>query len=131
MITNTTLTVYNKYVDPQTRSEVIQRSEIGAALWQSASAVSQSKSATIAADMASIAIPFAECANYKPPKEWLALEDKSGFWTLREGDEIARGIVTEALNTARQLYDEVLTIRSVARMDQGSPNTHHFLVGAK
>lgn len=135
MIVNTALTVYNRYV--QTREEKYQRAEISAALWESAKAVSRRSAARIADDNAVVSIPFAVCADHVMPKAWLELADKTGKWTLQAGDVIVRGIVTDeitsgfTLSALRAKYDDVLEITSVERMDQGSPNTHHWQVGCK
>lgn len=137
MITNALLTVYNKYVDTTLRIEKYQRSVISKVLWESVSAVSRAKAATVISDTATVAIPFSEIANYLSPKTWLALVSKTGKWTLQDGDVIVRGTVTDEITgeftiaDLHRKYDDVLTISSVARMDQGSPNTHHYLVGAK
>ena len=135
MITNTSVTVYNKYVDPSTRSEKFQRSTIAKALWESVSASVRAKMVNAPADTATIAIPFSECANYLQPKAWS--QDKTGHWTLQDGDVIVRGTISDEITdlfTISDLYskyDSILKISSVAQMDQGSPNTHHYLIGAK
>lgn len=139
MITNTAMTVYNKYVDPSSRSEKFLRCVISAVLWESAQAVAAARHGTISSDKATIAIPFVNSTNYLAPKAWLALSvvGRAGKWTLQEGDVVVRGTITDeiagafTMTSLRETYDDVLQITSVGRMDQGSPNTHHYLVGAK
>lgn len=135
MITNSSMTVYNKYVDPSSRSEKWQRSAVSKVLWESTSAATRLKSASVSTDLATIAIGFDQCANYLPPKSWVV--SKTGKWTLQDGDMVVHGIVTDeitdefTMSDLHNKYDDVLKISSVARMDQGSPNTHHYLVGVK
>ncbi len=135
MITNTAITIYNKYV--VNRAEVYQRTEVYAALWQSSQAVNKYKGADLSANKAVISIHFLKCLAHLMPKAWLALADKTDNWTLQEGDVIVRGIVADEIGAGftvsalRAKYDDVLEIVSVDRMDQGSPNTHHWRVGCK
>lgn len=137
MIPNSAITVYNKYVDPSTRSEVWQRSEVTDVVWQATKAVSGSKSGLLASNVATIFIPFAQGSLYKLPKAWQLLADKSGYWTLQEGDVITRNIVADEITGAftitslRAKYDHVVTITSVDAMNQGSANMQHWEIGAK
>jgi hypothetical protein len=116
---------------------VFQRTEVSDVLWQSSQAVNKHRGADLSANKAVIAIPFSECLAHLMPKAWLALADKTDNWTLQEGDVIVRGIVTDEVTTEftmsdlRAKYDDVLEIVSAERMDQGSPNTHHWLIGCK
>ncbi len=135
MITNTAMTVYNKYAE--NRAEKYHRAEISAVLWDSSNGTVKRKSANMQDNKAVIAIPFSVGAAYKKTKEWLALSDKTANWTLQDGDVVVRGIVPEeitdgfTLSALRAKYDDVLEIVSVSRMDQGSPNTHHWEVLCK
>ncbi len=135
MITNTALTVYNKHIE--NRTEKYQRAEVAAVQWDSSSATVKHKSSDMQANKAVIAIPFSVGAAYKKPKEWIALIDKTAFWTLQKGDVVVRGIVADEitsgfnLSALRAKYDDVLEIVSAARMDQGSPNTHHWEIICK
>ncbi|MBI5954372.1 MAG: hypothetical protein HY865_22170 [Chloroflexi bacterium] len=135
MITNTPMTVYNKYVE--NRAEKYQRTALSAVLWDSSSATVKHKSANMQDNKAVIALPHYIGGAYLKPKVWLALVDKTANWTLQEGDVVVRGIVVDeitegfTLSALRAKYDDVLEIVSVAFMDQGSPNTHHWEVLCK
>jgi hypothetical protein len=135
MITNTPMTVYNKYVE--SRAEKYQRTVISAVLWDSSSATVKRKSADVQDNKAVIAIPFSVGAAYKTAKAWAALVAKTANWTLQEGDVVVRGSVTDEISSLftmsalRAKYDDVLEIVSVSRMDQGSPNTHHWEILCK
>lgn len=133
MITNTPMTVYNKYVE--SRAEKYQRTVLSAVLWDSSAATIKRRSADMQANKAVIAIPFSVGTAYLEPKAWLA--SKTGKWTLQDGDIVVRGNVTDEItigftvSALRTKYDNVLEIVSVARMDQGSPNTHHWEILCK
>lgn len=135
MIPNSDITIYNRYVDPSTRSEVYQRAVVTDVVWQATKAVSGSKSGLLASNVATIFIPFAQGELYKLPKAWLA--DKSGYWTLQESDVIVKNSVADEITGAftitslRAKYDYVVTVTSVDAMDQGSANMQHWEVGCK
>lgn len=134
VIPNSDITIYNKYI--LNRAEKYQRFEITAVVWQATSAISRAKE-QVSANSALIMIPFAYGANYLKPKAWQTLADKSGYWTLQEGDVIARGVVTEEIDTEYKIsdlradYDEVVTIHAIAAMDEGSANVRHWEVNCK
>ena len=134
MIPNSDITIYNKYF--VNRAEVYQRAELTAVVWQSTDAISRAKE-QVAANSALIMIPFAYGANYLKPKAWQALADKTGYWTLQEGDVIVRNIVADEIDTEytisnlRADYDEVVTIHAIAAMDEGSPNMKHWELNCK
>lgn len=137
MITNTAITVYNKYIEA--RAEKYQRAEILAVLWESSAAVAKRRQANVSTNKAVIAIPFSECGQYSSPTVWQSLEKlvRATRWTLKDGDVVVRGIVTDEISDVfnisalRAKYEDVLEIVSVDRMDQGSPNTRHWEVGCK
>ena len=101
MRTNSDLTVYNKYIDPATRSEAYQRATIKAVTWENRKGGTVLTSGgQIELDLARVFIPLARGATYLSPKAWQALDDKSGFWTFQIGDVIVRGIVTDEITPA-------------------------------
>ncbi len=152
MIPNSDLTIYNVYTDATTRSQKYQRSGIRGVVWTSAKAVYVAGVGLVKANVATILIPFAAGADYLSPVAWDALTDKTGKWTLRDGDVITRGIVADELTDGGEIvpdtdpeeltppftltmlkakYDDVLVIASVDAFDQGSANLRHWKVGAK
>jgi hypothetical protein len=140
------MTIYNKYVDPSTRSEKWQRTQILAVAWENRKAANvRAMGGALAADQASVYIPFERGANYEQPRAWLALVDKSDKWTLKEGDIIVKGLVADEIHDAvvdppsaaftvtmlKAKYDDVLTISSVDTRDMGSLNMQHWQIGAR
>jgi hypothetical protein len=135
MIPNADITIYNKYV--LNHAEVYQRAYVYDVVWQATKSVRGLSSGYLSSNVASIFIPLASGADYVKPKAWQALETKTGKWTLREGDIIARGIVDKTLSnmyTPTQLkaeFDDVVFITSVDDMLEGSEAVQHWEVGAK
>ena len=131
LIPNSDITIYNKYIE--NRSEKYKRTVIPDVVWQATDAISRAKE-QVAANSALIMIPFALGAEYQKPKVWAT--DRDG-WTLQEGDVVVRGIVTDEITTEYGIsnlqkdYDDVLTIFSIAAMDEGSANVQHWELNCK
>jgi hypothetical protein len=88
------------------------------------------------ADSLQLIIPIgvqASRAAYKPPKEWAALTDKTGAWTLQPGDVVVKGALddVEIVRSTKELqaYDDVLTITSVDTKDVGGAMAHWEVSG--
>lgn len=138
MLTPHNLTIYNKYVDPTTRTEKYQRALIVGVNWQAAKAVFQGAAGMVRSDVATIFIPILRGATtYKLPIAWQALTTKTGYWTIQAGDIVVRGMVSDEITdlftvtNLRAKYDNCLVITSVDANDQGSPSVQHWRVGAK
>lgn len=140
MRTNTDVTIYNRISGTESyqRTALINPSGAKSALWENRKAINTLRSGgNTAVDQAVIYIPFGLKANYKSPKDWQALEDKEGFWTLQNGDIIVKGLVEDVIDpsfkptTLKAKYDDVLVISSVDTMDFGSLSMQHWKVSAK
>lgn len=101
------------------------------------------------ADAATLYIPFAsravngltgEVQQFVKPKEYDALEDKSGFWTLRESGGSSsvscffvkgRVVLEASFQTLNNRYDDVYRVSSVDTKDFGSPELQHWEIGGK
>jgi hypothetical protein len=65
------------------------------------------------------------------------LTDKTGYWTLQEGDFVVKGFVTDEISSSFTIsalqakYPAVLSITSIDTMDMGSPAMSHWQIGAK
>jgi hypothetical protein len=135
--TNSSVTVYNKYIDASTRSEKYQRTQIAGVEWENRKAANVIQSGLLESDSAAVYIPFKRGSNYLNPSLWLALIGKTGKWTLKSGDVIVKGLVTDEISSnftisdLKAKYSDVLVITSVDTMDQGSAALHHWQIGAK
>jgi len=139
MKTNTPATLYNRYYDPDTKLEVFQRKLLPAVMWEDRkySRVVQT-GGRLADYTAMIYIPFSyNKATFAKPKAWLALEDKSNYWTIQEGDLLVKGDVADVLNAGftpsdlKRKYDDVLSAIDIYTYDMGSYALQHWKVGAK
>ena len=52
---------------------------------------------------ATVIMQFADTSNYLPYREWSKAANRDSMWTLREGDYVVRGIVTDDVSTATAL----------------------------
>jgi hypothetical protein len=153
MRTNTDITVYNKYIDPTTRSELYQRTIIPSVVIQGpyGSNVIQ-QGGWVRQNTATISIPYTRGKFYLKPSAWKALGSKTGFWTLWIGDVIVQGKVTDELHpliptvigppiipavpafTLTDLRSKYLescwVVTLVDVMDNGSPRMWHWKVSA-
>jgi hypothetical protein len=140
MRTNTSCTVYNKYVTAG--NALYQRTVISAVEWENRKAVNVIKSGLLEADSAVIFIPSSNVTTYLKPKAWQALSTKTGKWTLQNGDVIVKGTVTDEIHAAvvsppsaaftmtdlKAKYDDVITVHSVDTFDLGSTALQHWKV---
>jgi hypothetical protein len=138
MQTNADITLWNKYVDPDTRTEAYQRVEITAVHWESVKAAQKNATGgSVSADKATVYVTQFGRMDYRTPRAWVNMSDKGGYWTLQEGDVIAKGLLQVELSGAYTLsnlkadYDDVLVITSVDNMDSGLSGMRHWQVGAK
>jgi hypothetical protein len=134
MRTNTSITLYNKYI--QSGSECYQRTVIGPVAFENRKAANIIASGLLGADSATIYIPSPIISDYMKPVAWQSLISKVGLWTLQVGDVIVKGIVTDeitggfTMTSLKAKYDDVVTIHSVDTMDAGSANMRHWQIGA-
>lgn len=146
MKTNADVTLYNRYIDAGTRSERYQRTYLSGVLWENRKAAEVlAGGGEMAANQAAVYIPRARGAAYLPPADWLALAEKSGFWTLQPGDYLVRGLAVEEISDEldeeasvlfgigdlKAKYGTVLRIASVDEMDTGSAALAHWQIGAR
>jgi len=135
----TNITLYNKYIDPTTRSELWHRTYIMGVIWRN-KAVSGIAPLTFNIQ---IEIPFLRCLNYIRPSEWRALTPKGIMWTLQTEDIIVRGItdaeiksITQdiyeyfSVSDMRKANDDVCTIKSIGLSDVPTLSKQKFIIGA-
>ena len=99
------------------------------------------KSGLIDADAVTLFIPFTVDSGdkeFKKPKEYAALADKSEAWTLQSGGESSpadcffiKGEVVSGMSyaDALKMYDDVYRVTSVDIRDFGSVGMQHWQVG--
>lgn len=136
MRTNANITIYNRYTEGNV--EKYQRTQLRNVVWEDRKGSNiRATGGTIAADQATIFIPLAVGGAYLTPKVWL--QSRAGHFTLKEGDVIVLGLVSDEITQSpvftmtnlKSKYDSVLTISSVDSMMAGSLSMRHWKVGAK
>jgi len=134
MITNSGMTIYNKYI--VSGAEKYQRTQIANVKWENRKASNVIASGLLAADSVTVFIPMARTANYVKPKAWQVLVTKTGKWTLQDGDFIVKGLVSDEIQTGftvtalKAKYDDTVMIKSIDTLDSGSFELQHFQIGA-
>lgn len=136
MRTNADITIYNRYFDKETRLDKYQRTVLKGVFWDEVKAVNRIQSGLEDADKVTIIIPFSVTTDkkYVPPKAFDRLPDKTGYFTLQEGDRVVRGDINFEITGKVSDLDkeyEAYTITSVDTKDFGSPHMRHWEVGAK
>jgi hypothetical protein len=130
MITNTGVTIFNKYLDGS--AEKFQRTQVSDVAWEDR----QQVSAFQPNDTVLVMIPMERGANYVDPVAWKALTSKTGKWTLQPGDFIVKGMVSDEISTSftptklLAKYDHVAKINAVITNDNGSEPLRHWQLGA-
>lgn len=127
-----TVTVYNRYLDGDT--ERWQRTVLRGAFWDSVKGRTLRLRGASATDGLMLIVPFSvDCeGTYCKPKEFAALADKTGKWTLSGGDTVVLGDTGyEVDRSAKELqkFDDRLTITQVDTRDYGGGMAHWEVSG--
>ena len=124
-----TVTVYNKHMDGST--EKWQRTVLSGVFWDSSKGAVVRKTGIASADGLTLIIPMV-IPGYMKPKEWTSLANKTGFWTLQEGDTVILGSIEyEVVRSSKELqqFDDVLTITNVDTRNYGGGMSHWEVTG--
>lgn len=109
MITNESLTIYNRKLDPETRQYVYRRTEIPNVHWYTDQKVSLGDNGLISADLYKIRIPAGrQTERFVPADKYAALlygEEKS-YWTVENGDLFVKGIVRDEITKESDLKNK-------------------------
>ena len=131
MITNTKMTVFNRYTD-EMKNIIYKRHLIDNVFWDDIRSVNQ-RLGYDNTDEVRIFIPKNknDMSGYVKPKQYTG---SNGKWTLHEGDFIVRGNINiSQVSKIKELekYDDVFTITLVDNKDFGSPDMQHFEIKGK
>lgn len=141
MITNSDLTIYNKYLNKETERTEYIRTYIYGVNFQVKNMVSIADKGLNSANVATVFIPMnADFSNkkYKKPKAFKNISSlsKDDFFTFEEGDIIVKGICdfelsSKNLNELKNNFDDVYSLISIETNENGSEHMHHWKIGAK
>lgn len=124
MMTNTKMTIYNKYVDTFTHKPSYKKHIIENVFWDDSLGINLNMGYENA-DKVNIYIPYDknDLTEYKEPKKY-----NGDGWTINNGDFIVKGEVE--INEISGIKDlsnyDAFTISVCDNKDFGSPNMQHF-----
>lgn len=132
MITNTSMSVFNKCTDSE-KNIVFKKHEIESVFWDDSKGINLNLGYENVDDV-NIFIPKIQndMSEYIEPKFYIGLNDT---WTLNNGDFIVKGQTFEnqvsSIKELKEKYNDVFTITLVDDKDFGSKNMHHFEIRGK
>lgn len=100
-IYNETLTVVNRLDarDSADKQDEYHATVLTGCMWSAtATHTVQSDGTVVVGTVHRVQIP--EQANFLPYRAWSGLDDKSDYFTLRQGDYVVRGVISETLDPA-------------------------------
>ena len=135
MLTNADITIYNVFYDSEQDKDIYQRTAIKGVHFEENKAVRLDKG-LVTDDKVLICIPFlAEASRmYVDPMMFDKMSVKEGYFTLKEGDRIVKGIQDYEVQRSMKELDEqfeAFTITNVDTCDYGSVFMRHWEVGCK
>ena len=140
---DTTVTIYNKYTDPQTQMITWFKTTVSDCFWRLEGSVVKVGDVTLDSKAIICRIPKDE--NYLDKQDWLALsaEEKAQHFTLGQNDIIVKGECSEDINeyakghrstdllsTYRQ-YQAVMEITGFVNDTGVGRNNEHYCVRGK
>lgn len=143
-----TVTLYNVYENPSTLAISYNVTILRGVFLELGKADRIQKNGLADGDSATLYIPFNVTAlssngipkTYKTPKEYAALQDKSGSWTIETGGASSgvdcffiKGETVSQLGykVLRSTYDYVYDVSDVSIRDFGSRDMQHWQVSGK
>lgn len=137
MVTNTHITIYNRYYDKENRSDKWQKTILKDVFFDGTQGATRVSTGLESADRVTIVIPFTTSQNrvFTEPKQFDNITNPINFFTLREGDKVVKGVsdidISGADLTELEKFHEVYTITAVDTKDFGSKHMQHWEVQAK
>ena len=124
MMTNTKMSIFNKYTNPITKNVTYKKYVIDNVFWDDITGIN-SNTGYENADKVNVYIPFDknDLGNFKEPKQY-----NGTGWTIQNGDFIVKGDVLEnEIDGIKDLKNyEVFEISEISKKDFGSYNMQHF-----
>ncbi len=123
-----TITLYNKYESDDYESG-FQRTVLDGVLFIASKGTNADTTGIKDADAVKITIPMEGRTGYLSPISWDA--DRTNHWTMREGDIVIKGTVTDenpTLQSLKATYNDVYQITTVDTFDIGG--LQHWKAGA-
>lgn len=131
MKTNSFMTIFNRYLDVNTRLDKWQSHLVANVFWDANKSVSVS-SGLEKNEKVSVYLPINtnDMSNYVDPISFKS--NHVNKWTIQNGDIIVGHIVTDSIDKPSDLekkYKDVYTVSSVTENFYGSQNMQHTQIG--
>ncbi|MFL8951102.1 DUF6751 family protein [Helcococcus kunzii] len=132
MITESNITIYNKFIDSKTRNDVWKKTQIKNVHWEESKGANIIKSGMTNADSVKVFIPYSSIEEdvYIDPKQY-----KGDGFTLKPGDYIVKGLIEDEITSSSELekqYSTAVKIKTVDnRNDALIKDLWHFEVGCE
>lgn len=91
MLTNASLTIFNRFPDSQSRKFVYIPHYIPNVWFHTDQKISVGDGGLKSADVYKIRVPYSECVDWMPPNDFADLAAPEGKWTVQNGDFFAVG----------------------------------------
>ena len=123
MMTNTKMSIFNRYVNPTTKDVTFIKHLIDNVFWDDRKEVNQDKGHSKANNV-QVFIPKNknDLSDLVKPSQF----DGEKNWTIATGDFIVKGDIDKSSVSKISELEDVFTITFVDEKDYGSPNMHHF-----
>lgn len=137
MLINASCTIYRKVFDPISMLDDEVRVYIPYCAWFDIYATSKIKNGAENADVGQIIIPYKQNIDsgmtFVKPIAYKNLVDKTGYWSVNNGDTIVKGEIPENVSFAdlENLYDDVLKVTSVGASLFGDIDMQNIEVGGR
>lgn len=137
MISNTDITIYNRYYNKADRASNWQRSVLKNVFYNETKGANRRATGLETADALQVLIPFtaSEARIFLAGKEFDNLDNPTNHFTLREGDKIVKGNINFEVAgsniAALEKEYHTFTITAVDTRDFGSAHMQHWEISAK
>lgn len=129
MIINSSLTIYNKKYDPESRMDTWHKTYIPKCHWKVDNKVVQDNNGLRNQDMFKIRIPGEYGASYISAETYKDTEDVSGVWTIQKDDYVIQGKGPD-ITKASDLPDRSCKITSWSD-NRANTTIPHFRIGGE
>ncbi|WP_282926892.1 DUF6751 family protein [Helcococcus kunzii] len=132
MITESNITIYNKYLDQATRTDKWKKTQIKNVHWEETQGANIIKSGMSNADSVKIFIPYVSFSEllYIDPKQF-----KGEGFTFQPGDYIVKGLIEDEITSSSELEKQYITAVKIKTVDNRNDSIikdlWHFEVGCE
>lgn len=140
MLTNSDLTLFNRYYDNKKDCYLYKKTYLKGVNWQDTKSISVTDLGAVSVDRTTIFVPVDVNSGgnkYLKPKTFKRHADKTLIYTFENEDIVVKGIIDFDINTPKGVanlqhqYDDVMVITKVVDNRYGSKGIQHFELEVK